>query len=99
MFDRCQVYTDKSLGSDITVEEAAQSTCVLTDEEMVKAGKIGMDIICLIGNPTDTKLDDTFLLVGRVLPASKLLGKFEFSHEARDALFKGLKDKLPRNGY
>jgi hypothetical protein len=97
VYARCNIYTDKSLGPDITEEEAARSTCVLTNEEMQDAQKAGIDIICLIGNPSDDKLEDRFLLVGRVLPTSKLLGKVEFNC---NALFKVvLKDKLPRNGY
>jgi hypothetical protein len=96
VYARCNIYTDKSLGSDITEVEARQSTCVLTNKEMKEAQKEGLDIICLVGKPSDEKLGDQFLLVGRVLPTSKLLGKVDFN---RNALFKALKDKLPRNGY
>jgi hypothetical protein len=63
---------------------------------MVDAQKEQIYIICLIGNPTDPELEDRFLVVGRVLPTSKLLGKVEFD---RNTLFKSLKDKLPRKGY
>jgi hypothetical protein len=37
VYARCNIYTGKSLGSDITEEEAAQRTCVLTNEEMQAA--------------------------------------------------------------
>jgi hypothetical protein len=63
---------------------------------MADAQEEGIYIICLIGNPTDPELEDRFLLVGRVLPTSKVLGKVEFDC---NALFKSLKDKLPRKGY
>jgi hypothetical protein len=97
VYARCNTsYTDKYLGSHITKQEAEQSTCVLTDEQMVDAQKEGIHIICLIGNPTDPELEDRFLLVGRVLPTSKLLGKVEFDC---NALFKSLKDKSPQKGY
>jgi hypothetical protein len=84
------------LGSDITEQEAQQSTCLLTEAQMDEAHKEGIDIICLIGNPAKTELVDKFLLVGRVLPTSKLLGKVDFDPSV---LFQTLKAKLPRNGY
>jgi hypothetical protein len=72
------------------------STSVMTVEQMDDARKEGIDMVCLIGNPTNPKLEDRFLLVGRVLSSSKLLGKAKFYNSA---LFKALKDKLPRHGY
>jgi hypothetical protein len=96
VYARCNIYTDKSLGSNITEEEAAQSTRVLRNEEMKDARKEGDSHYLPSWNTSDDKLEDTFLLVGRVLPTSKLLEKIEFDC---DALFKALKDKLPWNGY
>jgi hypothetical protein len=97
VYARCNTtYTDSCLGSDITEKEAEAATCVLTEEEMKDAEDQGVDIVCLIGNTTDPTLDDRFLLVGRVLPTSKLPGKFQFNP---DFLFNALKDKLPKNGF
>jgi hypothetical protein len=59
--------------------------------------KEGIDIICLIGNPVDQEATNRFLLVGRgVLPTSKLVGNIDFDP---NALFKTLKEELPRKGY
>jgi hypothetical protein len=97
LYDRCNMdNTDKRLGTDITEQEAMEASIVLTDEDMKAARVEGIDIICLIGNPNDGELDDRFLLVGRVLSSSKLLGKVKLD---RNALFSSLKVKLPRNGY
>jgi hypothetical protein len=96
VYPTCKICTDKRLGSSITEVEARQCTCVLTNEEMKDAQKEGVDIICLVGNPSDDTLEDQFLLVGRGLHISKLPRKVEFNC---NALFKALKDKLPRNGY
>ncbi len=75
--------------------EERQSTCVLTNKEMKEAQKEGIDIICLVGKPSDEKLGDQFLLVGRGLHISKLPRKVEFNC---NALFKALKDKYPGMG-
>jgi hypothetical protein len=89
-------FTEDRLGSDIKHEEAKHCTCVLTEEEMETAHQNGIDIICIVGAPRDVHLKDAFLLVGRVLPSSRLLGKLKFDP---NALFQELKKKLPRKGY
>jgi hypothetical protein len=42
----------------------------------------GIDIICIVGGSRDVHLKDAFLLVGRVLPSSRLLGKLKFDSNA-----------------
>ena len=73
VYARCNnQYTNDCLGSDITEQEANKhSTCVLTAKEMQVTQQEGIDIMCLLGNPSDCELPHTFLLVGRVLPSLK----------------------------
>jgi hypothetical protein len=68
------------IGLDPTsnMREAKHCTCVLTEEEMETAHQNGIDIICIVGGSRDVHLKDAFLLVGRVLPSSRLLGKLKF---------------------
>ena len=97
VYARCDpLYSDFCLGSDITEKEARRATCILTKEEMEAAKEQGIDIVCIVGNSFHADSKDRFLLVGRVLSSSALLGKIELK---ADSLFKALKDKLSNDGY
>jgi hypothetical protein len=89
------VYTEKSL--DPTSQRGGSMNHMCSDKWRDTRYSEGRNRYYLpYQRSSDDKLEDRFLLMGRVLPTSKLLGKVEFNC---DALFKALKDKLPQNWY